>query len=228
MKRKFAVLGLALALAMLAGGCGVSGGETPFGWNVLYARAAADEEAFSRSLEDEDAAPEGEEVLPDDKNMVLPGLRTAMREEALPGDILDPVRGMPIIEMDGECYVGYVDIPALDLSLPVMASWSYPRLKISPCRYTGSVYYDDMVLMAHNYARHFGGLKNLTIGDEVRFTDGDGNVFVYQVAAMEILDPSQVEEMTESGWDLSLFTCTVGGERRVTVRCTRVSEELAG
>ena len=146
--------------------------------------------------------------------------------ELIPNYLLDPRREMPIIQIDGKDYVGYIDIPVLDLSLPVMESWSYPNLKISACRFTGSVYHDDMVIAAHNYRWHFGGLKNLSVGDEVRFTDGDGNVFVFQVSTVEQLFPTQVEEMTESGWDLTLFTCTIGGQQRVTVRCTRVSEEL--
>lgn len=81
-----------------------------------------------------------------------------------------------------------------------------------------------MVIAAHNYQRHFGGLKNLVIGDEVRFTDGDGNVFAFHVSALEQLNPTQVDEMTESEWDMTLFTCTLGGQQRTTVRCTRVSE----
>ena len=133
---------------------------------------------------------------------------------------------MPIIEIDGYEYVGFLDIPVLELSLPVMAEWSYPNLKLSPCRLTGSVYRDDMVVCAHNYQRHFGGLKTLATGDEVRFTDGDGNVFVYEVSSLEQLLPTQVEEMTEGGGDLTLFTCTIGGAQRVTVRCALVSEEL--
>ena len=147
--------------------------------------------------------------------------------ELIPNYILDPEREMPIIEIDGNEYVGFLDIPVLDLSLPVMAEWSYPNLKISPCRFTGSIYSDNMVLAAHNYQRHFGGLKTLVTGDEVRFTDGDGNVFNYEVSSLETLLPTQVEEMTEGGGgDLTLFTCTIGGAQRVTVRCTRVSEDL--
>lgn len=146
--------------------------------------------------------------------------------ELIPNYVLDPEREMPIIEIDGNEYVGFLDIPVLELSLPVMAEWSYPNLKISPCHLTGSVYRDDMVICAHNYERHFGGIKNLVPGDEVRFTDGDGNVFYFEVSSLEQLLPTQVEEMTESEWDLTLFTCTIGGAQRVTVRCTRVSEEL--
>lgn len=149
------------------------------------------------------------------------------QEELIPNYILDPDREMPIIQIDGNDYVGYVEIPALELSLPVLESWSYPNLKLGPCRYEGSVYHDDMVIAAHNYTTHFGGLRNLIIGDEVRFTDGDGNVFTYQVASLEQLQPTQVEEMCESDWDLTLFTCTLSGRQRMTVRCALVSEESA-
>ena len=147
--------------------------------------------------------------------------------ELIPNYILDEEREMPIIQIDGHDYVGYLDIPALELSLPVMESWSYPNLKISPCRYEGSVYHNDLIIAAHNYQRHFGGLKTLSIGDEIRFTDGDGNVFTYQVAALEQLLPTQVKEMSAGGWDLTLFTCTIGGQQRVTVRCTLAEDQAS-
>jgi sortase A len=31
-----------------------------------------------------------------------------------------------------------------------------------------------------------------------------------------------VEEMESDEWDLTLFTCTIGGKSRVTIRCERV------
>lgn len=52
-----------------------------------------------------------------------------------------------------------------------MSQWDYERLKIAPCRYEGSTKSDDLVLLAHNYGKHFGTLKNLVPGDEVFFTD---------------------------------------------------------
>ena len=130
---------------------------------------------------------------------------------------------MTEVEIDGYAYIGYLSIPALELELPIMADWDYTRLQIAPCRYTGSVRGADLVLMAHNYASHFGGLSKLSVGDSVIFTDMDGVVTVYQVVAQDILDPYAVEEMTAGDFDLTLFTCTYGGKSRVTVYCDRAS-----
>ena len=141
-----------------------------------------------------------------------------------PIDYLDPSSfEMTEVEINGHAYIGYLSIPKLELELPIMADWSYPKLQISPCRYTGSVRGEDLVLMAHNYAAHFGGLSKLTEGDSVIFTDMDGVVTLYEVVAQDILDPYAVEEMTAGDFDLTLFTCTYGGKSRVTVYCDRAS-----
>jgi sortase A len=47
---------------------------------------------------------------------------------------------MPIYTVDGHDYIGRIDIPDLEISLPIMSEWSYPNLKIAPCRYSGSAY----------------------------------------------------------------------------------------
>lgn len=149
-------------------------------------------------------------------------------EVEIPDYILDPGREMPVETVDGEDYIGVLRIPALDLELPIHSQWSYKRLKTAPCRYSGSAYQDDLVLCAHNYATHFGGLKSLRTGDEVTFTDVDGNRFRYQVAAVEALAPTDIEEMTAGDWPLTLFTCTPGGQSRVAVRCTGGEYEIDG
>ena len=51
------------------------------------------------------------------------------------------------------------------------------------------------------------------------FTDASGNRVEYKVAAVEALPAQSVEEMTSAEWQLSLFTCTLDGKNRVTVRC---------
>lgn len=144
------------------------------------------------------------------------------REMEVPDYILNPNMDMPVSRVNGQDYIGILEIPELDLKLSVISEWNYPRLRIAPCRFAGSAYTNNLVISAHNYASHFGSLDKLTEGAAVRFTDTDGNVFNYRVAMKETLNPQDVEYMTDGGWDLSLFTCTPGGSYRVTVRCEMV------
>ena len=130
---------------------------------------------------------------------------------------LDPE--MPVVVLDGYEYVGYVEIPALGLKLPVMSEWDYTRLKVAPCRQFGSSRTDDLVIAAHNYESHFGKIGTLALGDEVRFTDMDGIENHYTVSAIEVHDPTDVEAVEPSGHDLVLYTCTYGGKTRIVVFC---------
>jgi sortase A len=127
-------------------------------------------------------------------------------------------------EIDGRTYIGYLAIPALGLELPVQSQWSYDNLAVSPCRYYGSTKTHDLVIAAHNYVTHFARLYRLLPGDQVYFTDMEGQMISYQVEEVDTLVPSAVEEMTDGNYDLTLFTCTYGGSTRVTVRCVQVSE----
>ncbi len=69
------------------------------------------------------------------------------KEEAfVPDYVLNPELPMPEREIDGQSYIGVLDIPALGLSLPIISTWSYPGLQIAPCRYSGSAYLENLVI----------------------------------------------------------------------------------
>lgn len=125
------------------------------------------------------------------------------------------------VEIDERAYIGVLEIPALGLTLPVQADWSLPKLKASPCRYVGSALTGDMIIAGHNYRRHFGALSSLQAGEGVWFTDVNGHVYAYEVTGTEVLDGGDVDGMLAGDWDLTLFTCTLGGRSRVTVRCSQ-------
>ncbi len=46
----------------------------------------------------------------------------------------------------------------------------------------------------------------------------------YIITTRETLFPTEVERMIDAqdDWDLTLFTCFIGGRTRCTIRCTRV------
>ena len=143
-------------------------------------------------------------------------------EAGEPTTLPDVRREMPVKTIDGRDYIGVLSIPSLELELPVISQWDYPALKVAPCRYSGSLYQDNLIICAHNYASHFGKLKELQPGDIVQFTDMDEHVVTFQMVERETLNPMDAEGMEAGDWDLTLFTCTIDGQTRVTIRLERV------
>ena len=161
-------------------------------------------------------------------NLTVNKIITEINEKDIPVEnitedtnFLEEIPEMEVINIDGIDYIGTIEIPSQELLLPVTADWSYQNLKISPCRYAGSIYTNDFVICAHNYNTHFGVLKNLQIGDIIYFRTVNNELIEYSVVEMQILNPYSVDEMKNSDFDLTLFTCTYGGAQRVTVRANK-------
>lgn len=138
----------------------------------------------------------------------------------------EPTAELPQTTLAGYDLVGVVRAPSIGLELPVLDAWSYDLLQISPCRYSGSVEGGNLILLGHNYKRHFAPLKKLETGNVVEFCDINGTVYRYEVAATEILQKTELERLTASDYDLTLFTCTNGGYSRYVVRCMQASAPL--
>jgi len=141
-----------------------------------------------------------------------------------------PVPKMPTVTIDGYDYIGSLTVPSLALELPVMADWDYERLKISPCVFSRNYFSDDLVICGHNFPSHFSPLWEIPMGEEVLFTTSDGTVYRYVVSNRETVKPDDVSTMTTNAhsaipgtgdWDLTLFTCNLGGQTRCAVRCVR-------
>ena len=130
--------------------------------------------------------------------------------------------GEKVIEIDGMECIGTIEIPSLEIELPVQSEWSKPNLKLSPCRYSGSLLEGSLIICGHNYRNHFGKLKYIEKGDTVIITDATGTDYKYKVSSVTVLGGSDVEEMKNNdGWDMTLFTCDYSGRNRIAVRCIR-------
>jgi sortase A len=143
-------------------------------------------------------------------------------DENLPAYILNPEMEMPVKTINGIDYIGTIEIPELNIVLPVISELTNSALKLAPCRYEGSLYTNNLIIGGHNYRAHFSQLRHLPVGSDVIFTDAEGNVFRFRSTVTETLMPTDVEEIKSGDWDLTLFTCTFGGQYRVTVRCEKV------
>lgn len=142
--------------------------------------------------------------------------------EQLPdGGVSDPL--LPLRQYMDYQLIGSLSIPSVNIHLPVLDDWSEEMLKIAPCRYSGSLSGQDLILMGHNYKSHFTPLRQVQPGDQVTFTNADGKVFHYRVAAIETLHREEGEKLA-SAYPLTVFTCTPGGIYRFVVRCEAVKE----
>ncbi len=142
-------------------------------------------------------------------------------------DTTDPTEATdPVMEVDGRQYAGVLSIPSLHVELPVLYEWSYPNLRLAPCRYYGAAAAGNLVIAAHNYRSHFGNIESLNTGELILFTDVSGRVYTYEVIHTEMINGSDAPAMREGAeeWDLTLFTCTLSGRSRVTVRAVQTEE----
>ena len=177
--------------------------------------------------EDKNAEEISQEILEDVQNIIdekqtkQPLLDNTVN---LPNDAEKLPTEMATVKVDGYDCIGILSVPVLELKLPVLTDWSYTKLKKAPCHYYGSYYEKDFVIAAHNYKAHFGRLSELQAGDVVVFTDVSGTAHYYEVVILETLPKKATKEMITSGFDLSLYTCTLGGGSRVTVRCNAAQD----
>lgn len=188
------------------------------GYNVLQDRNGAQmaQSALSKIRAQTSAAADESQSQQLENDLLAEYTSDAAQEEVL-------------IEVDGYTYLGTLSIPSLGLELPVLSEWSYPNLKVAPCRYGGTVIDGNLMIAAHNYRSHFGTIGQLSSGDVIYFTDGSGIVHEYEVVQLELIsgyDVSAMESHAEN-WDLTLFTCTWSGRNRVTVRAAEVHDTAA-
>ena len=189
------------------------------GFGILLILGAAGLLLYNRQEADE-AASISAKVLPQISEHIEEVRETATIPP-LETDPAAPTPEMPVAEIDGQLYVGVLSIPAINYEVPVLSECTLALLRLGACRFYGATYSNDLVICAHNYNRLYSALARLKPGDLVWFTDMDGLTWTYEVAELETLGPNMVDEMNHSGYDLTFFTCTYGGQARLTLRCVR-------
>lgn len=128
-------------------------------------------------------------------------------------------REMKLYKINGYDYIGYIVIPSANVELPILKDIEpIELLKISPCLYSGSPYDDNMIIAGHYYRDFFQCLYDVKEGDELIFIDWDGRSHKYKAAIVDIIGPNGAEELKNSPYPLTLFTCTEDSEARYVVR----------
>lgn len=128
------------------------------------------------------------------------------------------------MEIDGLYYVGVIEMPSVNITLPVLYDCKEESLEVGAGVYVGTPYAKNFVIGAHSLNYGFRDIRKLVKGDLVYFEDIYGNVFEYEVVLQEVLHETEIESMITSGYDLTLFTCRADLTLRVTVRLNKTNE----
>ena len=123
------------------------------------------------TVEDENAGKQAAEILSKFETV----------QSIVPTDPDETENTGPVIKVDGDAFCGKVVIEKVDIELPIYDEWNYDRLKSAPCRYTGHIATNDMIIAGHNYRSHFRNLKYVKVGDKVTFIDAYGIAHDYVV-----------------------------------------------
>lgn len=128
----------------------------------------------------------------------------------------------PVINIDGRDYVGILEIPSLDVRLPIAASWrpESPR----PGAYSGVLERGTLAIGGPNTAGQLGRLTETADGDRFTITDVTGRVFTFEVATIETVKSDEKAKILEKvePWDVSLFADTFSGQEIRVLRGTAV------
>jgi sortase A len=180
---------------------------------------------FLYNIWDEDRAAKRSEAIVDVMDKYMDKISTTESESDendIPIYVRYPEMEMPAVTIDDVKYIGRIDIPELELSLPVTEKYDSSFIKDTPCCYSGSVYQDNIIIIANNYDCHFGKLKQLESKSPVYFTDIDGNCFAYEMARTDKLAREELNNIEADGWAMTLVSYAPGGFSSIAVRLEKV------
>ena len=91
---------------------------------------------------------------------------------------------MSSLEIDGDSFVGIIEVPVYESKLPIYASWDADKLNRFPCRFFGSVYNETLILGGSENDGQFDFITQISLGDSVCITDTMGVRYAFQVSSI--------------------------------------------
>lgn len=135
----------------------------------------------------------------------IAALRELMPEptNAVPDDRINVT--MPTLTVEGEDFVGILELPRYGKQLAVYARWDKSKLHRQPCRFSGSCYDNSLIIGASANRGQFDFIKEISNTDRVSFIDVTGVCYNYSVTDITVAEDASVQRLTEATADLVLF-----------------------
>ena len=140
------------------------------------------------------------------------------RTVGVPGIYSNP--NMPILEINDIDYVALMEIPSLNLTLPIANAWNSQKLHNSPARFYGSCYDNSLVIGGADNAYQFSFCDKIDNGTVIIVTDMTGTQFSYTVSRVDRSKSAESNWLVSRDYDLTLFCRDTYSMEYVAVRCS--------
>ena len=129
--------------------------------------------------------------------------------------IIDQYDDKEVLLIDDLKVDDLIEIPIIHLKLPIFNECNKQSLDRGCALY----YQDDhqKIICGHNTSSVFKKIRKLKYGDHIYV----GNQ-LYLVDDIEVIKETSIDEMINSIYELSLFTCTDDSKSRYTIRCRQL------
>lgn len=135
------------------------------------------------------------------------------------GAILE-VRGdnaMSVLSLEDNDFIGLLELPRYGALFPVGAAWG--RSNEYPCCFEGTIYEGTMQIGATSQRGQFDFYREISVGDELLFTDMMGNQYTYEIKEICYEKHADEEALGRKDAALTLFIKNIYGFEYIVVFC---------
>lgn len=124
---------------------------------------------------------------------------------------------MSVLSIDGADFVGIIEMPRYESTLPVCANWGH--LTKYPCRFSGSIYDSTLQIGATSQKGQYDFYREISVGDTVIFTDVEGNQYTYTVTNLQYESHADQATLNREEYALTLFIKNVYDFEYLIISC---------
>ena len=124
---------------------------------------------------------------------------------------------MAVLSLDGTDFVGILEMPKFDSSLPVTANWD--KMAKFPSRFSGSIYDGTMQIGCTSQDGQYSFFREISAGDALYFTDMAGNRYQYTVTDLRYEKHIDQTTLQKRDAQLTLFVKNLYGFEYLVIYC---------
>ena len=124
---------------------------------------------------------------------------------------------MAVLSLDGTDFAGVIEMPRFSSLLPVCANWG--NLTKTPSVFDGSIYDGTLKIGATTQEGQYDFYREISVGDEVFFTDMEGNRYRYEITSLRYEKHADAESLVKEDAALTLFIKNIHAFEYLIVFC---------